>query len=265
MKNLFGGLASGNLSQLGSILQTALGGATNTVGNASQTVSNNMGPLGDTIKNALQNSNLGSAKGLLGATAVGGILGALFAGDGTKDFAQGVLKVGGTAAAGALAWNFYQKWSQNKNTTVQNSQNMQSAPQVQQIPQNKELSPAEENTTMILLEAMVYAARADGHIDEEERKIIHKTVEMLFPGEEISAVLDSLLTAPIDPNKLAAKISNHEEALDLYRLSCVAVKIDSYMERSYLDGLANALKLSEEEKNSIENEALAIQQSMITQ
>ena len=42
---------------------------------------------------------------------------------------------------------------------------------------------------------------------------------------------------------------------DLYRLSCMIVDIDHFMERSYLDALAAALKISEARKGQLEEEA----------
>ena len=74
-----------------------------------------LGNVGDTLKNTLQNVGAGSPGGiggLLGSAALGGLLGALFTGKSAKKFAKGALMVGGTAAAGALAWNFYKKWAQ---------------------------------------------------------------------------------------------------------------------------------------------------------
>ena len=71
-----------------------------------------LGNMGDTLKNTLQNVGAGSPGGiggLLGSAALGGLLGALFTGKSAQKIAKGALVVGGTAAAGALAWNFYKK------------------------------------------------------------------------------------------------------------------------------------------------------------
>ncbi len=120
----------------------------------------------------------------------------------------------------------------------------------------------EDTTGLILLEAMVFAARADGHIDEEEQAYIRNAVESLFPEKEMALILNDLLQKPIDPNALAAKVNNPEEAADLYRLSCAAIEVDSFMERSYLDGLAQALRIDEAQKTALEQEAQAVRASM---
>ncbi len=245
--NFFDKLKSGNLNDIGNTLNSVLGGAT-------KQANQSAGGIGDTISNAMKGSNVG---GMLGSAAVGGILGALFSGKSAKKMAKGALTVGGAAALGGLAWNFYQKWSQDKTNTVNpqasQPQAITSAP-TQQVSQ-------EANTALILIEAMVYAARADGHIDEDEKQNIHNAVEALFPGQDISNILDGFLSCPVDPNSLANKIVNPDEARDLYRLSCVAINIDSFMERSYLDGLAAALKLTEQDKFNLEQEAIKMKET----
>ncbi len=260
MKNLFDQVKSGNLGDLGKTVSSALGSGNKLAHSG-----------GAQVSDLMKNMNMG---GLLGAAGVGGILGALMGGKKAKKMAKGALKVGGTAAVGMLAWQFYQKWSQSQSTPPQQQQNThypqthghtQEQYTTQQHPQpaiqqnTTQEFTQQDSTALILLEAMVFAARADGHIDAEEQQNIHNAVEALFPGQNMSAFLDTLLQKPIDPNALAAKVHSKEEAYDLYRLSCAIITIDSFMERSYLDGLAKALQLQEIEKMNLEKEALAAQ------
>lgn len=208
-----------------------------------------LGSVGDTLKSTLQNmgaGNGGGIGGLLGSAALGGLLGALFTGKKTKKIAQGALMIGGTAAAGALAWNFYKKWTQGKE-----SSGAAAVPAPQAA-----LAPAEE-TALLLLEAMVFAARADGHIDDTEKARIQSTAASLFPGQSVPQLLEALMNAPIDPGDLAARVRDPEEGRDLYRLSCAVVDVDNFMERSYLDGLAQALGISADERGRLEKEAQA--------
>lgn len=212
-----------------------------------------LGGMGDTLRGTLQNIGAGSSGGiggLLGSAALGGLLGALFTGKKTKELAQGALMIGGTAAAGALAWNFYKKWAQNRETG-----NAAAAPAPQAA-----LPPAED-AALLLLEAMVFAARADGHIDEDEKARIQSTAASLFPGQSVPQLLEALMNAPIDPADLAARVRDPEEGRDLYRLSCAVVDVDNFMERSYLDGLAQALGISAEERGRLEKEAQAAAQN----
>lgn len=101
---------------------------------------------------------------------------------------------------------------------------------------------------------MIFAARADGHIDDKERANIHKAVESLFPMQDMAQVLDTLLHKPLDPASLASRVTSHDEARDLYRLSAMIIDVDHFMERSYLDGLAAALTITPEEKAALDKE-----------
>ncbi len=250
--NLFDAVKGGGLGNIGQSLNDMLGGKLDTVMKGAGSKGSAAVPGG-----------LGNVGGLLGSAAIGGVLGALFSGKKTKKLAKNAILVGGTAAAGALAWKFYQKWSQGN--AAQSNQfgdqpqtTLQSAPAAAPAPQSDVADP----TALILLEAMVFAARADGHIDDEEKAYIHNAVDSLFPNQEMTAILDGFLTKPVDPMSLATKVKTPEEAQDLYRLSCAAINVDSFMERSYLDGLAKALNIEENQKNSLELEALAVRESM---
>ncbi|WP_044859908.1 DUF533 domain-containing protein, partial [Enterobacter ludwigii] len=47
---------------------------------------------------------------------------------------------------------------------------------------------------------------------------------------------------------------NEEEALELYFLSCAAIDIDHFMERSYLNALGDALKIPQDVRDGIEKD-----------
>ncbi len=293
MKNIFDAVKGGNFNEISQGLNAALGGKLDTVmknagglmGQQSSPAQKGYATSGQASSGqAPSGSSLGGVGGLLGATAVGGVLGVLFGGKkSAKKMAKKAVLVGGTAAAGALAWKFYQKWAEGKNNPVTppagggyasptgyGAGQFGDAPQQQpaQVTQQAQsASPEsglaiEDTTALILLEAMVFAARADGHIDAEEQAYIENAVESLFPDKEMATVLHDLLSKPIDPNSLASKVQNAEEAADLYRLSCAAITVDSFMERSYLDGLAKALGLDEAQKTTLEHEAAAVRESM---
>ncbi|SHN65079.1 tellurite resistance TerB family protein [Desulfovibrio litoralis] len=223
--------------------------AQETIGNMS-----NSGASG--VKDMLGGNNLG---GLLGAGALGGLLGVLVSGKTAKKVAKGALVVGGTAAVGAVAWQFYQKWSQkgSDNGNVQNQ-----TPLPVQSGVNPPVAQPASQTADVLVEAMVFAARADGHIDDEEKSRIYDTLEKLYPGQEQSAILESLLNKPLDPASIASKITNQEEAYDIYKISCLIVDVDHFMERSYLDGLASSLNISAEMKFRLEQEAESAKKSL---
>ena len=130
-------------------------------------------------------------------------------------------------------------------------------------PRTQGALPPAENTALLLLEAMVFAARADGHIDEEEKSRIQDTAASLFPGQSMTELLDGLMNRPIDPAALAARVRDPEEGRDLYRLSRAVVNVDNFMERSYLDGLARALNIGADEQARLEKETEAAVQNAV--
>lgn len=213
----------------------------------------------DYLQNALGGSAQGSAKnvgsmlpGLLGAGAVGGIAGALLSGKRMKKMAGTALTVGGGVAAGALVWNLYQKWAAGRNAAAEEPQQPAASSFTTALPQ---ANAVVEPDSMIFLEAIFLAARADGHIDEQEQSRIQSLVKEMFPGQDMSALIETLLNRPIDPAALVRKVRSPQEGQALYRLSCFMVDVDHFMERAYLDTLAQNLKIEQSIQKELELEA----------
>lgn len=193
----------------------------------------------------LQKTTPGGVGGLLGAGAVGALLGSVL----SKDMLQNAALVG----AGAVAWNFYKKWSENRNGNAA-VQEMPAAPQ--QPAAVPAPAAAVDPTAMLLLRAMIYAARADGHVDATEQERIGTLLQQMFPGQDAGQLTQSVMHEPLDPFTLARQVRSLEQGEDLYRLSCLIIDIDHFMERSYLDGLAQGLNIGTERKAALEQEAV---------
>ena len=158
-----------------------------------------------------------------------------------------------------MAWNFYQKWSSGRS-----GQTTSSSVQVPaSVTPCDVVSAAPDATAMLMLRAMVYTARADGHIDAAEQARILKLVDQMFPGKDMSSIMNGLMSEPINPSLLAAEVRSPEQGEDLYRLSCLIVDVDHFMERSYLDGLAAALHISAERKGVLEQEVAQARQHLL--
>ena len=193
--------------------------------------------------------------GLLGAGVLGGIAGALLSGKGMKKIATGALTVGGGVAAGTLAWSLYRKWSAGREAAA--------TPAVSQTGQAA-APAATEDDGMVFLEAMVFAARADGHMDAQERARIAAFIEKSYPGQGVDIQVETLLNGPMDLNTLAARIRTRQEAQAVYTLSCFVLDIDHFMERAYLDALAESLGLDRIMRESLEQEAEAAKRELMT-
>lgn len=269
MSNLFSKL--GELAQQAGVSVPGMGAHTNQgnagQGNAGQ--GNNpmpgnaasAGGLGD-LFGSLKDSIPGGVGGLLGAGALGGILGTLMSGKTARKVAEGALVVGGTAAAATLAWKFYQKWQGGSAPAAAQPQVQQGGQQFGQPAGQQSLSAAADPTAMLVLTAMVYAARADGYMDPDEQSNVHSMMAQLFPGTDMAVQMDSLMRCPVDPHALARQVNGPEQARDVYRLSCMVIVADQAMERAYLETLAQAMGIDATEKVRLEGEVDAMRRQM---
>ncbi|TNC46564.1 tellurite resistance TerB family protein [Rubellimicrobium rubrum] len=112
-----------------------------------------------------------------------------------------------------------------------------------------------ETHARTLLLAMVAAAKADGHIDEEEHSAIEAELEDL--PESVKGFLGEAIAAAPDPDAIAARVQGGQEAREVYTASALMCGRDHPMEVDYLDRLARALGLSHEEARRIEGDILA--------
>ena len=207
-----------NTGSLGSVLET-LGGQARSAARTMET------------------STPGGLGGLLGAGALGAVLGKYASGDLLKNVAL--------AGAGAVAWNFYRKWAAGQQQGEAPAGERRAAGAL----------PAADPTAELVMRSMVYAARADGAIDATERQRMNKVLETMLGTQDGGAVLESLETETIDPAKIAAQTRSPEQAEDVYRLSCSVIDVDHFMERGYLDALAQSLGIGNARKGELEAEA----------
>ena len=194
--------------------------------------------------------------------ALGGLLGVGAAAVLGKAMNSDLMKSVAMAGAGAVAWNFYKKWaasqdaqaaSEEANSNYQggNWQQQGSLPSQNTFGRQLPVDPTAE----LVLRSMIYAARADGNIDAAERQRINEILANLVPGANVNEMVAQISAEPVDPSHVASLVRSQEQADDVYRLSCSIIDIDQFMERNYLDALANSLKISQAEQKSLETEA----------
>ena len=172
---------------------------------------------------------------LLVPGALGGLAGLLVANKSSRKllskYGTSALLVGGGAVAGTVLWNKYKDKVRAAH---------QDEPQF-----GVQSSPLDERTERLIL-ALVFAAKSDGHIDAKERAAIEQQLR--------EAGVERAIEQPLDPQRLAQGIRNEEEALEIYFLSCAAIDIDHFMERSYLNALGDALKIPQDVREGIEQD-----------
>lgn len=209
-----------------------------------------------------QNTNTNPISGLanmLGGTSnsSAGGLGQLLAGSGLGSILGNNLnnKNIGLLGVGAAALAIYQQW-QNSNAQNQNMQNMQNFTQgnVNNFAGSQNQMALNDNSKLII-RAMVYASKADGNIDADEVATMQKIISKMLPNADVNALINTFKQEPLDPNVLAQNIRGTSKAHDVYRISCMVIDIDHFMERSYMDALATSLGIDKQSATQIEQEA----------
>ncbi len=102
------------------------------------------------------------------------------------------------------------------------------------------------------LRALVYAARADGKMDANERQSISTEAQKAGLSREGQELVNQFMSEDVDPNNIARNITSGQEALQIYALSCAITRVDTFMEKQYLESLAQALRIPPQTKAAIE-------------
>ena len=175
--------------------------------------------------------------------ALGGLAGLLVANKSSRKllakYGTGALLAGGGAIAGTVLWNKYKDRVRTAHSDEPDY--------------GQHTSPLDLRTERLIL-ALVFAAKSDGHIDDKERSAIEQQLREAGVEEQGRTLVAQAIEQPLDPQRLAQSVKNEEEALELYFLSCAAIDIDHFMERSYLNALGDALKIPQDVREGIEKD-----------
>jgi uncharacterized membrane protein YebE (DUF533 family) len=102
-----------------------------------------------------------------------------------------------------------------------------------------------------LIQAMIGAAYADGHMDDDERSKIISKVEESGISDEERQWLNNEMDNPRSIAELTAGVNDHRMKTMIYGLSYAAIIEDSSEETAYLNNLAAALGLTAEDTQSL--------------
>lgn len=248
----------GGQGGLGDILGSVLGGSGGQGGLGGQigsVLSSIAGKAGEAA-NAVREQTPGGMGGLMGAGALGAVLGNLLGGNAVKGIAL--------AGASAVAWNFIKKWAAEGEAEAAPYADSRQSPDSNQFGDYQDaLPPAGDDVSNLVIRSMVYAARADGTIQPEEKERIDAVIGAMLPGANSQALLAKAASEPIDPATIARDVKSQSQADDVYRLSCSTIDIDHFAERGYLDALAKALNIDANEQKQIEAEAEQAKRSLM--
>ncbi len=177
-----------------------------------------------------------------------GAIAAVLLGTGTgRQVAGSALKLGGLAAIAGLGYQAYKNYQAGKEPVAQPE--AQAQPELLPPPADSGFStePAviRNDFVLVLVRAMIAAARADGHIDDVERARIMDKVKVSGLDSEAEQFLHEELSKPVDLDAMVAAAVTEEERVELYTASRLAIDADSRAERGYLDQLAGRLGLAD--------------------
>ena len=193
--------------------------------------------------------------GLAGGAAAGGVVALLMGSKSARKFAGKAATYGGAAVLGGLAFKAYQNW-QGSNADAAAAPTQQPVDPAsfhqQALTQQADQSV---NPELLLVKAMVAAAKADGHIDADEQKRIFEAVEKtsLSPAEK--GLIFEFLQNDIPVFEITTGVSGIELKAEIYLASCLVITPDHPAERAHLDNLAMALQLPEGLAQQLEQQA----------
>ncbi|MCQ4316736.1 tellurite resistance TerB family protein [Stutzerimonas zhaodongensis] len=222
---------------------------------------NGTGSLGDMLSGA--GGPLGSILGGVGGAGKGalatGALGMLLGSRSGRRMGGKVVTYGGLAALGMLAYKAYGNWQAQQAQQAQQGGAMQPTA-ARAEPKTVDRLPPEqvEEHSRGILKALVAAAKADGHVDDQEQQMIEAELAQLTDDPELRRWLEAELNKPLDPVEVAAAATTPEMASEMYLASVLMVDEEQYMERAYLDELARQMKLDDQLKAELESQVRGI-------
>ncbi|PBJ17194.1 hypothetical protein BSF44_56470 [Pseudomonas sp. ACN8] len=205
-------------------------------GGAGASAQGGFGDLGGLLGGLLGGGTGAGAGG--GGAGLGGLLGGLLGGGPPMGGAPQSRSSGGTnyaalASLGMMAFQAYQAWQRSQ----------ASAPQ--EAPRTVDLlaGPEAEEHSHAILRAMIAAAKADGRIDEAEKKMISTEIGRHTDDPQLQQWLDEEVAKPLDASDVAQSAADPGMASEMYLASVMLVDDQQDAERNYLDELAAALRI----------------------
>ena len=187
-------------------------------------------------------------------TLAGGALGLLL---GKNKTTRKLASYGGLAALGMMVYNTYGEYQRQQAGTA-GAGATASLPSPQTVDR---LPPPQANAhSQAILQALVAAAKADGHLDARERELIEGEFTRVGLASDAQQWLHDEMAKPLDPAEVARAAQSPEMAAEMYLASLMVADEQSFMERAYLDELARQLKLDPALQSRLQQQLASISQ-----
>jgi uncharacterized membrane protein YebE (DUF533 family) len=219
------------------------------------------------------------AAGLLTGGVATSLLGGGKIMGGVADTAETVVKVGGLALLGTLAYKAFGNYQQQKasgsdasivDAVKQSASGMATQasgvfsnlmgaqqPAALQAPAPAQMSP---ELSLSIIRAMIGAAKADGHMDTAESQKIMGQLEAAGTNSQEKILLMQEMANPQDVNAIAKAVLTPQDSAQVYLAALLVCDSQCAKEQVYLTDLANALKLEPAFTESLQQELLNMSQ-----
>lgn len=194
--------------------------------------------------NRILSELLGGQRGSgLAGGVVGGLASGLLVSKAGRKLGKQALELGGLAVIAGLGYTAWRRYQESRAGAPLAPVTAGAAPPSGFLPPPSQ-PEALDSLGLVLLQAMIAAARADGQLDGAERRALFDHVSRLNLPEAERAELFAALERPADLPSLVAAATTPERAVEIYTASLLAIEVDTPAERGYLDMLAGALGLA---------------------
>lgn len=191
--------------------------------------------------NRQMNKNPGLGGGLAGGLA-GGLIAGLLGSKSGRKMAGSALTYGGMAALGGLAYKAWQNYQQGARPAASDDPIPPPTPESGFLPGANDTA-AQTVLSLLLLRAMISAAKADGQIDTAENQRIFDELNRLALSPQDKALLLEEYSSPSNLEAVVAAVDTPQHASEVYAASLLIIGDATPAEQRYLDELAQRLRL----------------------
>ncbi|MEL6962161.1 MAG: tellurite resistance TerB family protein [Pseudomonadota bacterium] len=198
-------------------------------------------------------SMLGGGGGGAGGGALGNLVGSLLGGGGQSAGGGGALGNlvgsllgggGGQAAGGGLAGGLIGSLAKAAMSQMGGGASGGGGFDLSQFTTGQMDSQRDENDrALVMIRAMLTAAKADGQIDAGEQQRILGKLDESGANQEMRQFIQSELQKPVDIESIAAEVDSPHMATEVYTASLFAIDVDTPGEQAYMNKLASRLGL----------------------
>lgn len=204
--------------------------------------------------------------GGMGGLAAGSLLSLILGSRAGRSAGGSLMKAGGLAVLASVAFKAYQDWQAKQAPGAGSPASLPSQPPAGSGFSLEEEKDKEGNELGIaLVQAMISAAKSDGHLDGQESIRIQEQIQQLNLDNEDKGFLLDLMAKPADAAAIARLPKTKEQAAELYVASRVAIgEADTPEEKAYLDRLVALMDLPQDLVAHLDSQVRAVRTAVAT-